>query len=108
MNKYDWLEFSTRILGVWFVASGALQVVTTISMRTAMPSEFVKMAGAMGTSGVSGASFFIALCTSFLGTIMVLLAPGFVAWLQRKDARARAPHPRAHTEAGTEARVEPL
>jgi hypothetical protein len=87
MNKYDWVEAATRILGVWFVASGALQVLQTISMRSAVP---VKLAGAVD---VSGAAFFVAIGTSFLGTIMVLLAPGFVTWLKRKDASARAGAP---------------
>jgi hypothetical protein len=94
MNKYDWLELATRILGVWFVASGALQVLQTISMRSAVPA---KLAGAVD---VSGAAFFVAVGTSFLGTIMVLLAPGFVTWLKRKDARARAGAPQQPTQHG--------
>ena len=103
MNKYDWLELATRVLGVWFVASGAIQVLQTISMRSAIPAE---LAGIVNASGVSGASFFAALGTSFLGTIMVLLAPGFVAWLQRKDAGARAPQERARPSESVGASAE--
>ena len=67
MNKYDWLEVITRGIGVWLVAQGLSAIVPSLGNPTIV----------------------IALATSFIGTSFVLLAPGFVGWLEQRDDAAR-------------------
>jgi hypothetical protein len=76
MKKYDWLELATRILGVFFVAQGAIGVLVAIVISAL-------------SADVGPHAFFTAIGTSFIGTLMLLLAPGFVGWLDEKDAKAR-------------------
>lgn len=82
MTKYDWLEFGTRMLGVWFVATGMLAVIDNIQTIAIIPD--VPKAGLM---------FFRPVAQSFLGTMMVMLTPGFIAWLRSKDAHAKPSRP---------------
>jgi len=94
MNKYDWLELATRVLGVWLVVNGALGVLNAIGMQASVAAMGRHVNGLSSVSnGAVGSAFLVALGTSFLGTVMVLLAPGFVGWLKNKDARALASNP---------------
>jgi hypothetical protein len=90
MKKYDWLELATRILGVYFVAVGAIGVLGAIVI-SALEAD------------VGPPAFFKAIGTSFIGTVMLLLAPGFVGWLERKDAKARKQQrrPRSDSESAS-------
>ncbi len=85
MNKYDWLEVVTRAIGIWLVASGAVAVLNSIGLNT------VEIGSALGES-MARSTLVVALGTSFIGTAMVLLAPGFIGWLKEKDDAARATH----------------
>lgn len=76
--------------------SFAIGVLGAMAMAVSMRSISLDVAGS-SVSNATGAAFFLALGTSFLGTAVLRLAPGFVAWLGTKDARAQAPKAESRT-----------
>src|SRR5688572_14498290 len=88
MNKYDWLEVGTRVIGVYLVAQGLLGALGATILSLDLEAE-----------GILTAMIAAGLLSSFAGTCFVLLAPGFVGWLRGRDEQARSAARRAPASA---------
>ena len=80
MNKYDWIEAGTRLLGVWFLSQGVIGFVRYVLIAGSESSRLGQRAAMEPV--------LTALFLSFFGTVLLLMAPALIRFLRASDARA--------------------